>query len=87
MLTFHNADARIRTALYQLCQQKGVETDGGVKINLRLTHKELADITGISRETATRVLSSMQSEGVLKVEKKQFLVSDPDSLVDVLLME
>ena len=87
VLTFHNADARIRTALYQLCQRKGIETDGGVKINLRLTHKELADITGISRETATRVLSSMQSAGVLKVEKKQFFISDPDSLVDALLLE
>ena len=87
LLNFHNADARIRTALYQLCQQKGVETKGGVKINLNLTHSELADITGISRETATRVLSSMQSSGVLSVEKKQFFVSDPDSLVDVLLLE
>ena len=28
VLTFHNADARIRTALYQLCQQKGVEIEG-----------------------------------------------------------
>ena len=87
VLTFHNADARIRTALYQLCQQKGVATDGGVRINLKLTHKELADITGISRETATRVLSSMQSSGVLSVEKKQFFIADPDSLVDVLLLE
>ena len=87
VLTFHNADARIRTALYQLCQQKGVATEDGVKINLRLTHKELEDITGISRETATRVLSSMQSAGILKVEKKQFFISDPDALVDVLLLE
>ena len=87
VLTFHNADARIRTALYQLCQQKGVATEGGVKINLRLTHKELADITGISRDTATRVLSSMQSAGILQVEKKRFFISDPDSLVDVLLLE
>ncbi len=84
VLTFHNADARIRTALYQLCQQKGVATDGGVKINLKLTHGELADITGICRETATRVLSSMQRSGVLRVEKKHFVVSDPDSLVDAL---
>ncbi len=86
VLTFHNADARIRTALYQLCQQKGVATEGGVKIN-RLTHGELADITGITRETATRVLSSMQSSGVLRVEKKHFFVSDPDSMVDALLLE
>ncbi len=86
LLNFHNADARIRTALYQLCQQKGVATEGGVKIN-RLTHRELADITGVARETASRVVSSMRSSGVLRVEKKYFFVSDPDSLVDEFLLE
>ncbi len=87
MLTFHNADSRIRTALYQLCHQKGVVTEGGVKINLRLTHRELADMTGVTRETASRVVSSMRSSGILRVEKKHFFVSDPDSMVDALLLE
>jgi len=87
VLTFHNADARIRTALYHLCQTKGVETEGGTKIDLRLTHKELADMTGISRETATRVLSSLQGDGTIKVESKKFLVLDPEELVDALLFE
>ncbi len=87
VLTFHNADARIRTALYHLCRQKGIQTANGVKINLRLTHKELADITGISRETATRVLSSMQSSGIVSMDRKQFFIADPESLVDALLLE
>jgi len=87
VLTFHNADARIRTALYHLSQTRGEETEEGTRIGLRLTHKELADMTGISRETATRVLSTLQSEGTIKVESKRFLISDPDSLVDNLLLE
>ncbi len=85
VLTFHNADARIRTALYQLCQRRGVETENGIMISIHLTHKELADITGISRETATRVLNTLQSENILRVETRHFVISDPDKLVDSLL--
>jgi CRP/FNR family transcriptional regulator, cyclic AMP receptor protein len=85
VLTFHNADARIRTALYHLCQKHGVETTSGVKIDIHLTHKELADITGISRETATRVLSNLQSDGTLNVMTRNFVITDPEKLVDSLI--
>ncbi len=87
ILTFHNADARIRTALYHLSQTRGEVTSRGTRIGLRLTHKELADMTGISRETATRVLSALQSTGCISVESKQFLISDPENLMDALLFE
>ncbi len=87
VLTFHNADARIRTALYHLSKKKGIETSKGTKIGLKLTHKELADMTGISRETATRVLSSLQGAGVLSVESRRFVIADPDELVNSLLFE
>lgn len=85
ILTFHNADARVRTALYQLCKKKGVEENGAIKIDMRLTHKELADITGISRETATRILSHLQAEELIRVETRQFIIPDPDRLVEELL--
>lgn len=87
VLTFHNADARIRTALYHLSQKKGIQTDQGTMISIHLTHKELADITGISRETATRVLSHLQSENLLRVETRHFLIEDPERLVNELLFE
>lgn len=88
VLTFHNADSRIRTALYQLCQKRGEVTEKGTRITLKLTHKELADITGISRETATRVLSQLQAENFISVEARHFLISDPDELMsNVLLLE
>jgi CRP-like cAMP-binding protein len=87
VLTFHNADARIRTALYHLSLKRGVRTKSGTRIDLKLTHKELADMTGISRETATRVLSALQSDGILSVQSRHFILTDPEQLVDALLME
>jgi CRP-like cAMP-binding protein len=87
VLTFHNADARIRMAFYQLAQKRGVVTQGGVVIPMKLTHKELSDIVGISRETATRVLSHLQEQGLVKVDTRRFIITDPDRLVEELLFE
>ena len=85
VLTFHHADSRIRVALYQLCQSRGRQTERGVKIQLHLTHQELADLTGISRETATRVLNNLQNQGAMKVETRRFLILDPEKLIDPVL--
>lgn len=85
VLTFNNADARIRTALYHLCQKKGVRTEKGTMISIHLTHKELADMTGISRETATRVLSHLQNGGIVTVQKRHFFIANPETLMDTLL--
>ena len=57
VLNFYNAEARIRTALYHLSRNKGIKTSAGIRIDLKLTHRDLAELTGISRETTTRVIS------------------------------
>lgn len=81
VLNFNNADARIRTVLFHLCEKKGIRTSDGVKISLHLTHKEMADMTGISRETATRVLNNLQHQNILTVHTKHFVVHNPESLM------
>ncbi len=85
VLTFHNADARIRMAFYNLAQKSGVRKDSGIEIPMKLTHKEISDIVGISRETATRVLNHLQNQDLIKVETRRFVIRDPDRLLDELL--
>jgi CRP/FNR family transcriptional regulator len=87
VLTFHNADARIRMAFYHLVKKRGIETDGGFMIPMKLTHKELSDIVGISRETATRVLSHLQEQQLVRVETRRFIVQDPERLIEDLLFD
>lgn len=87
VLTFHNADARIRMAFYNLVQKRGVRKDSGIEIPMKLTHKEISDIVGISRETATRVLNHLQDQDLIKVETRRFVIRDPDRLLDELLFE
>ncbi len=82
LLGYDNAEARIRMALYRLCQTRGASTEAGVRIELRLTHRELANVAGLTRETTTRVLSQLQREGALDSEGRLFVVADPDTLLE-----
>jgi CRP-like cAMP-binding protein len=47
----------------------------------------LAELAGISRETATRVLGPLQNDKVLSVEEGYFLIFDPEKLMEPLLFE
>jgi CRP/FNR family transcriptional regulator len=87
LLTHHQAEARIRTALYNLCESKGVQTPDGVRIDIPLTHRELAGIAGVSRETATRVVRHLIESKLLSAHSRTFVVPDPAALLDTPLLE
>jgi CRP/FNR family transcriptional regulator len=82
VLTHHHAEARIRMALHQLCANKGAPTEEGVRIEVPLTHRELASIAGVSRETVTRVLGHLGERGLVRIEGRQIVVPDPSLLMD-----
>jgi CRP/FNR family transcriptional regulator len=87
VLTHHQAEARIRMALHQLCARKGVATPEGVRIDMPLTHRELASIAGVSRETATRVLGHLADARLVRVQGRRFVVSEPERLIEATLLE
>jgi len=61
--------ARVTRAFLRLARQFGQRRDdaeGGVKLPLALTHEDLADLTGSSRVTITRILGELRNEGALE---------------------
>jgi len=82
LLTLHHAEARIRSLVHQLCESKGEAGPEGVRIGNRLTHRELADMAGITRESASRAVSRLQKLGLLRVEEGLLRVPDPPTLLD-----
>lgn len=70
-----DAEMRLRSILNHLSRLHGVRDDRGVVIALRLTHKELAGYTSVSRETVTRILHRLAMEGDLEtLENKTILL-------------
>lgn len=66
-LTHSDAEGRIRKTLTDLAVKHGVEDARGTIINVKLTHMELAEIAGTSRETVTRILDRYQDEGRIDI--------------------
>jgi CRP/FNR family transcriptional regulator len=82
ILNQREPDSRLRMALHRLCRQHGRPEPDGVWIDLRLTHRELANIVGVTRETATRSLSRLEADKLVVARDKSFLVPDPDRLLE-----
>ncbi len=66
---------RLARVLLQLCEKYGQELPAGTFINVRLTHEDLANLIGTSRETVTTQLGKFTRLGLLKRESGHFIVA------------
>jgi CRP/FNR family cyclic AMP-dependent transcriptional regulator len=76
------AEERIRMGIYQLAKRHGIRDSRGVIIDLRITHQELAEMVGTSRETVTRVLTLLQKQGILEINQRRMTLLDAQALLN-----
>jgi CRP/FNR family transcriptional regulator len=76
------SDTLSRTAqiLVRLSRQYGRPVAGGVQIGLDMTRQDLANLVGTTRETMSRVLSSMKKDKVIDFAEQQIIILDEKSL-------
>jgi CRP/FNR family transcriptional regulator len=77
MLNYKNASHRMKILFLMLSDKYGEKTAEGVTINMKLTHQEIAEMTGMTRETVTRVLDRWQREGEINILKNKFIHLSP----------
>lgn len=75
-LIFLDVYQRVARKILALMASIGVKTERGCEIPQRLTHQELANLVGATRETVTKVLNDLESRGIIGIEKKQVIVLD-----------
>jgi CRP/FNR family transcriptional regulator len=64
----------------ELSDTFGVRDSRGVILNLRLTHRDLASLVGINRETASFAILELRAEGLVQSEGKRLVLLDPEAL-------
>lgn len=62
------------------CNAGGERTDKGIRLKVLLTHEEIAQMIGTTRETVTRLLTSLRTKKVLDIKGSTFNVVRPDAL-------
>ena len=74
-LAYGSVRGRVSSALRQLADEHGERLeDGSVRINIRLSHQELANIVGTSRESCTIELGRLTKDDVLCIDDEHRIV-------------
>jgi len=80
LLTFKDTALRIKALFLILSGEYGEEGDEGLTLRITLTHQSIADMTGLARETVTRMLDKWQREGEITILKDKFILMNHDFL-------
>jgi CRP/FNR family cyclic AMP-dependent transcriptional regulator len=78
LLNFNDAAQRIKMLFLMLAETYGKETPRGVLLSIKLIHQDIADMTGLTRETVTRVLYKLQKSGEIKVLENKLIQLNPE---------
>lgn len=71
---------RLARALLRLAEHGGTPTPDGVHIAHPVTRQELADLTGTTLFTVSRLMSQWESAGLLRTGRGNVTIVDPDGL-------
>jgi len=74
-------EQRVARALLRLMRQSGRKTREGIRIDFPLSRQELADYTGTTLYTVSRILSSWQKKGWITSGRERIVVTDAHALV------
>jgi CRP-like cAMP-binding protein len=74
LLGLRRVEERVRGFLELLAQDYGQVCEDGLRLNLRLTHQEMASALSTTRVTVTRVIGLLRDEGWLKIDDQRHLV-------------
>ncbi|HEY9823951.1 MAG TPA: Crp/Fnr family transcriptional regulator [Stenomitos sp.] len=79
-----DSTSRVADILLFLAEGQGTQTASGVEIP-NLPHRELSSLSGMARETVTRVLGKLEKKGLICRTQESFKIVDLDALEDLLV--
>lgn len=82
-LATNDAEIRIAHMLLEFLDKYGEEKDGVSQIILPINREEMANYTGLTRETISRKLSKLEDSGVIELKgNKIIVIKDKDTLIE-----
>lgn len=80
-LSTERVERRIARTLLRLARQTGRKVNEGVLIDLPLSRQDLAEMTGTTLYTVSRLLSQWETRGLIKSKREQVTICSPHDLV------
>lgn len=80
LLVFKDARSRIIEFLKDTAAWKGKKVGFETMIPTRLTHKDIASLTGTSRQTVTTILNELKEQNLIYFDRRKILIRDLEKL-------
>jgi CRP/FNR family transcriptional regulator, global nitrogen regulator len=81
-LLHREVSTRLATLLLNLVERFGEENGAVTRLDVRLTHQDLANMIASTREAVSKVMSEFQREGTIKVENRRIVIQDKGALAE-----
>ena len=82
-LSAHSVEQRIAAALLKLAEKVGEQQAEGLLIQVPLSRQDLAEMTGTTVETASRVMSQFQKEGFIRTGRQWVAITNAAELESI----
>lgn len=79
-LVFKDARTRIVDFLREMAEEKGQKVGFEMMIKNHLTHKDIASLTGTSRQTVTTVMNELREKNLINFDRRRILIRDLEKL-------
>ncbi|WP_048646104.1 Crp/Fnr family transcriptional regulator [Nitratireductor soli] len=80
-MSTQQVEQRIASAVLRLIQQSGRKTEGGVEIDFPITRQDIAEMTGSTLHTVSRLMSAWEEEGIVRSGRQKVTVTNPHALM------
>jgi CRP-like cAMP-binding protein len=80
-LATERVERRVARMLLRLARQSGHKTAAGILIDLPLSRQNLAEMTGTTLYTVSRILSQWETQGLVETGRERVVIRRPHGLV------
>lgn len=80
-MSTQQVEQRIAHALLRIVSQSGRKTAEGIEIDFPITRQDIAEMTGTTLHTVSRLLSAWEDQGIIRSGRQKVTVTDPHALM------
>lgn len=73
-------ELRVAHALLRLAKQAGKTVDGGIEIDFPISRQDVAEMTGTTLHTVSRILSAWETDGLVDGGRQRIVLRNPERL-------
>jgi CRP/FNR family transcriptional regulator, nitrogen oxide reductase regulator len=73
-------EQRVAHTLLRLAKQAGRKVENGIEIDFPISRQNVAEMTGTTLHTVSRILSAWESKGLVQGGRQRIVLCDPDRL-------